>query len=77
MSYYNKKLSKKKPIKTPMSTATNSKILPPKQDPEVVHSEGTGNELLQQKTAKEKNTIKTPMSNTANSKFCRLNKNRK
>ena len=30
------------------------KYLPPKREPEVVHSEGTGNELLQQKTAKEK-----------------------
>ena len=30
------------------------KYLPPKREPEVVHSEGTGNEVLQQKTAKEK-----------------------
>jgi len=30
------------------------KYLPPKREPEVVHSEGTGNELLQQKTDKEK-----------------------
>merc|ERR1711997_900161 len=30
------------------------KYLPPKREPEVVPSEGTGNELLQQKTVKEK-----------------------
>ena len=30
------------------------KYLPPKREPEVVHSEGTGNELLKQKTDKEK-----------------------
>merc|ERR1711997_1281254 len=34
------------------------KYLPPKREPEVVPSEGTGNELLQQKTVKEKNLSK-------------------
>ena len=57
MSYYNKNLPKKIPIKTPMSTATNSKICRLNKTRKWDISNGTGNEsfwkIITENAAKE------------------------
>merc|ERR550532_894083 len=76
-AYLSKTLMAKVLLASHLINCNIFKYLPPKREPEVVHSEGTGNELLQQKKLPKKKPIKTLMSTATKSKFCRLSKNRK